>query len=91
MTTKKKILITATVILSVAVLICAGIIVFNGFGLVEEYDFGLGAYYYADIPGFEKILNEDAFKTDIPFWFHAILFLIWGWIIYRLWIWIDRK
>lgn len=91
MTTKKKILITATVILSVAVLICAGIIVFNGFGLVEEYDFGLGAYYYADIPGFEKILNEDAFKTYIPFWFHAILFLIWGWIIYRLWIWIDRK
>ena len=38
----------------------------NGLGLQEELDFGAGAYYYADIPEFEKYLAWDAFKTSLP-------------------------
>lgn len=82
---------TVTIIISVTVLVLSAIIMLRQQGLVEGYDFGAGAYYYADIPGYEKIINDDAFKTSIPVWVHVILFLIWGWMMYRLWVWIDKK
>ncbi len=88
---KDKILPAVTAIMVVAVVICAIVIAARGLGVVEGYDFGAGAYYYADIPGFEKILNDDAYKTSVPLWLHIILFLAWGWLMWRLWIWIDRR
>lgn len=84
-------MIVVTAIVAVTVLICAGYIACNGMGLVEGYDFGAGAYYYADIPVFERIMNEDAYKAKLPVWVHIVLFLLWGWTMYRLWIWIERK
>lgn len=88
---KDKILPAVTAIMVVAVVICAIVIAARGLGVVEGYDFGAGAYYYADIPGFEKILNDDAYKTSVPLWLHIILFLAWGWLMWRLWVWIDRR
>lgn len=64
---------------------------FNGLGLVDELDFGAGAYYYADIPQFAKYVNGDHFTSQFPMWFHVVLFLIWGALMYRLWIWLDKK
>ena len=91
MTRKDKIFRTATAIVAAAVLICSIVIVTLRLGLVEGYDFGAGAYYYADIPGFEKIMNDEAYKTSVPVWLHIVLFLGWGWLMYRLWIWIDSR
>lgn len=91
MTRKDKIIRTATAIVAVAVLICSIVIVTLRLGLVEGYDFGAGAYYYADIPGFEKIMNDEAYKTSVPVWLHIVLFLGWGWLMYRLWVWIDSR
>ena len=88
---KDKILPAVTAIMVVAVVICAIVIAARGLGVVEGYDFGAGAYYYADIPGFEKIINDDAFKTSVPLWVHSVIFLAWGWLMWRLWIWIDRR
>ncbi|MBP3662437.1 MAG: hypothetical protein J6J25_04960 [Bacteroidales bacterium] len=88
---KDKILPAVTAIMVVAVVICAIVIAAKGLGVVEGYDFGAGAYYYADIPGFEKIINDDAYKTSVPLWLHIILFLAWGWLMWRLWVWIDRR
>ena len=88
---KDKILPAVTAIMVVAVVICAIVIAARGLGVVEDYDFGAGAYYYADIPGFEKIINDDAYKTSVPLWLHIILFLAWGWLMWRLWVWIDRR
>lgn len=88
---KDKILPAVTAIMAVAVVICAIVIAARGLGVVEGYDFGAGAYYYADIPGFEKIINDDAYKTSVPLWLHIILFLAWGWLMWRLWVWIDRR
>ena len=88
---KDKILPAVTAIMVVAVVICAIVIAARGLGVVEGYDFGAGAYYYADIPGFEKIINDDAFKTSVPVWVHIALFLAWGWLMWRLWVWIDRR
>ena len=91
MARKDKIMKAATAIVAVAVLACTIAIITLRLGLVEGYDFGAGAYYYADIPGFEKIINDEAYKTSIPLWVHILLFLGWGWIMYRLWIWIDSR
>lgn len=91
MTRKDKIIRTVTTIVAAAVLICSIVIVTLRLGLVEGYDFGAGAYYYADIPGFEKIMNDEAYKTSVPVWVHILLFLSWGWLMYRLWVWIDSR
>ena len=88
---KDKIIRTVTAVVAVAVLICSIVIVTLRLGLVEGYDFGAGAYYYADIPGFEKIMNDEAYKTSVPVWVHILLFLGWGWLMYRLWVWIDSR
>ena len=63
----------------------------NGLGLVEELDFGAGAYYYADIPQFSKYVNGDHFTSKFPMWFHILLFLLWGTAMFKLWIWLDKK
>ena len=62
---------------------------------------GLGGYVdaleeanslsYADIPGFEKIMKEGLFETSVPVWVHIAIFLVWGWLMYRLWVWVSRK
>ena len=91
MARKDKIIRTATAIIAAAVLICSIVIVTLRLGLVEGYDFGAGAYYYADIPGFEKIMNDEAYSTSVPMWVHILLFLGWGWLMYRLWVWIDSR
>lgn len=88
---KDKIIRTVTAVVAVAVLICSIVIVTLRLGLFEGYDFGAGAYYYADIPGFEKIMNDEAYRTSVPVWVHILLFLGWGWLMYRLWVWIDSR
>lgn len=60
-------------------------------GLVDELDFGAGAYYYADIPEFEKYVGDGAFTPAFPLWVYILLFLGWGYLMWRLWIFIDRK
>lgn len=80
-------------------LICVGAIVIavalyimiNGLGLQESLDFGAGAYYYADIPEFEKYVRPDAYQSHLPLWLAIILFLAWGALMYLLWLWIDKK
>ncbi len=88
---RKLIFKTVTIIMAVAVLVTAGYIMFNRLGLIDGYDFGVGAYYYVDIPGFDDIVDEDAYRTSVPLWVHLVLFVAWGWLMWRLWLWIDRK
>lgn len=80
-----------TAVVATTVLILAGYIVTKRLGLVEGYDFGLGAYYYVDIPEYEKIINEDAYQTNVPVWIHCVLFAGWGWLMWLLWNHIDKK
>ena len=87
----KKILYkTVTVIMIVTVIVIAAYIMINRLGLIEGYDFGGGAYSYVDIPEFEKIVDEDAFHTTVPVWVHVVLFIAWGWLMWRLWLWLDN-
>ena len=67
------------------------IVMYKNMGLISKFDFGAGAYYYTDIPNFEKYINNSIFKTKLSIWFLITLFLIWGVFVYKLWCYIDRK
>mgnify|MGYP007069853643 CR=1 FL=1 len=86
----KKIFKVVTVIVAVTIVIVAVWIMATGRGLSDQYDFGAGAYYYADIPGFEKIVRDDLYKARLPYIIYVILFLLWGWLMYRLWKHLDK-
>ena len=61
----------------------------NGLGLSEQLDFGAGAYYYADIPGFASLVNGSHYQSPVSMPILIILFLIWGFLMYRLWTWME--
>lgn len=88
---KKTISGVAFIVVGAATLIVSLYIMAKGLGLVEGLDFGAGAYYYADIPEFQKYVGGDAYRTSVPVWVHILLFLGWGAIMYKLWTWIDGR
>ena len=88
---RDKIFKVVTILVVVAIVFCALWIMAGRQGLVPGYDFGAGAYYYADIPGFDKVVRDDVYHTKVPVWIHIVLFLAWGWLMYRLWVWIDKR
>ena len=57
----------------------------RGLGLNDDLDFGAGAYYYADIPEYQKVLDWDVYSAQLPFWVYLVLFLAWGFLMWRLW------
>ena len=61
----------------------------NGFGLLEQLDFGAGAYYYEDIPGFASLVNGSHYQSPVSMPILIILFLNWGFLMYRLWTWME--
>lgn len=79
-----------TVSVTVIIFGAAVFIMAKGLGLVDGLDFGAGAYYYADIPGFEKYVRDDAYDSHLPLWLAITLFLGWGALMYGLWKWVDR-
>ena len=81
----------ATACVAVAVLVIAVVIMIRGAGLSPDLDFGAGAYYYADSPQLMDIASEEHYQTSVPTWVHIVLFLAWGFIIYRIWKRMDRK
>lgn len=63
----------------------------NHLGLIDSLDFGAGAYYYADIPEFTKYVNGTHYDSQTPMWVLILLFLVWGFLMYRLWVWLEKK
>lgn len=78
-------------LVSLATIVTAVYIMINGLGLVDSLDFGAGAYYYADIPEFQKFVDPDYYHTSIPMIVYIILFLAWGAITFKFWGWLERK
>lgn len=81
----------ALLVVGGAILAAAVYIMVHRIGLNPELDFGAGAYYYADIPEFEKQLDWDTYQAQLPFWVYVVLFLAWGALMYWLWKVIDRR
>ncbi len=81
----------ALLVVGGAILAAAVYIMVNRIGLDPELDFGAGAYYYADIPEYQKVLNWDIYQARLPFWVYVVLFLAWGALMYWVWTRIDRR
>lgn len=80
----------SSIIICVISLAAVIYIMAGGLGLQDSLDFGAGAYYYADIPEFEKYLAWDAFQESLPFWVYLLIFIVWWFAVYRIWIAVDR-
>ncbi|MCQ2070685.1 MAG: hypothetical protein MJZ68_06115 [archaeon] len=69
--------------LSLGVVALVVYIMVNGIGLVDGLDFGAGAYYYADIPEFDKLS-----RSDLDFSGSAlaviVFFVVWSIVILGL-------
>lgn len=89
----KRIFSVVTVLAAVAIVSAALWIILLRQGLVDSYDFGAGAYYYADDPQLQNLAESsaDSYSTTVPTWVHILLFLAWGWLMWRLWVWVDGK
>ena len=88
---KKLIFKMVTILAVVAIVVSALYIMAHHLGLVDGYGFGAGSYYYADIPDFDERLPYEAYHSTVPTWVHIVLFLAWGWLMWRLWVWVDGK
>lgn len=87
--TRKRILTTASLtVLGIAVA-TAILFMAKGAGLNPELDFGAGAYYYADIPDFDKYEPQSTslatIASQLPLWGYILIFLGWGALMYWLW------
>ena len=86
----KKAVKVLTVIVAVVTLLAVIYIMINRIGLQDELDFGAGAYYYADIPEFEKYEKSVGYKARLPYVVYVILFLAWGALMYKVWKKLDK-
>lgn len=88
---ENKLIKVSAIVVGGATLVVAIYIMANGLGLVDDLDFGAGAYFYADIPDYEKIDADGAYKTAVPRWLHFLLFFAWGAFVFWLWKKVDKK
>lgn len=87
--TKKKLLATVSLTVLAVSVIVAVVFMLRGDGLQPDLDFGAGAYYYADIPDFDKYGSQSEsvaqMASIIPMWAYIAIFLGWGALMYWLW------
>ena len=88
---RKTILKVLTIVLAVSTLCIAVYIIWHRLGLNPDYDFGAGAYYYADDPAIQEKVENASYTTSVPKWVHYTLFFVWGAIVWALWKWVDRR
>lgn len=81
----------ATIVLVVATIVIAVYIMANGLGLVDGLGFGAGAYFYADIPDYEKVDADGSFTSKVPRWVHFVLFFVWGALMFWLWNKVENR
>lgn len=79
----------ATGVAMVAAIAAAAYVMAFHLGLSPELDFGCGQYYYTDIPDWQRRFSVDGFEDGLPMWLYFVLFFAWGFLMYRLWVWID--
>lgn len=63
----------------------------NHMGQVPGLDFGPGQYYYTDIPNWQKYFVPDFYDNNVPMWVLIVLFFVWGFMMYRLWIFLEER
>lgn len=80
-----------TAVITIPTLGAALYIMYHSLGLSDSLDFGAGAYYYADIPEFQRFVGGSHYNSGTPMWVLILLFLVWGFAMYRLWVWMETR
>lgn len=78
------------IVVLMVTIVAALYIMAHGMGLIDSLDFGAGAYYYADIPGFEKYVDGSSYQSQTPMSVLILLFLIWGFLMYKGWGFLEK-
>ena len=89
--TPMKIACTAGIAIFLAAVVIAVDMMANNMGQAPGIDFGPGQYYYTDIPGWQKYFLPDHYDNPVPLSILITLFFAWGFLMYRLWSYLDRK
>ena len=88
---KEKLLRALTIAVAVVTVATALYIMAFRLGLSDKFDFGAGAYFYADHPELQDAAETASYTSSVPKWLYYVLFFGWGYLMWRLWIWIDRR
>ena len=75
-------------IMGVAV-VTAVVLMCGQYGMIPGLDFGCGQYYYTDIPDWQKYFSVKGVVDHCPRWVYFVLFSLWGYVMYRFWVWLD--
>lgn len=60
-------------------------------GLIDGLQFGCGQYYYTDIPNWQHYFQTDHYQSPVSMLFLITVFFIWGYLMMKLWFWLDHK
>ncbi|MGN1182838.1 MAG: hypothetical protein ACI4SR_07535 [Faecalibacillus sp.] len=71
--------------------VCTIYIIINHIGQVEGVLCGPGQYYYTDIPNWKDYFLKNYYTSKTPTYILIILFFVWGFIMYKVWCWLDKK
>lgn len=82
---------TTTSLTVVATIIANLFIMYQEGGLADRTGFGSGQYYYTDIPGWQRLFSGEHYTTSVTTLTLVALFFIWGWLMLKLWRWIDKR
>ena len=88
---KEKLFRALTITVAVVTVAAALYIMAFRLGLSDKFDFGAGAYFYADHPELQDAADSASYTSSVPKWLYYVLFFGWGYLMWRLWIWIDRR
>ena len=88
---KEKLFRALTIAVAVVTVAAALYIIAFRLGLSDKFDFGAGAYFYTDHPELQDAADSASYTTSVPKWLYYVLFFGWGYLMWRLWIWIDRR
>ena len=89
--TPMGVICTAAILIFLASCAIAIYILVNNIGQVPGIDFGPGQYYYTDIPGWQKYFLPNPYNNQVPLSILILLFFAWGFLMYRLWTYLDKK
>lgn len=79
------------VVLFLAAVVAAVYMMSQNMGQVPGIEFGPGQYYYTDIPGWQKYFLGNHYENPVPMPVLIGLFFLWGFLMYRLWGFLDKK
>ena len=88
---KEKLFRALTITVAVVTVAAALYIIAFRLGLSDKFDFGAGAYFYADHPELQDAADAASYTSSVPKWLYYVLFFGWGYLMWRLWVWIDNR